>query len=106
MRRSVLFDALARGEYVEREETGKGEPGSEETRRISSDIGVDLVFLDEIVYARFTCAKDVRAGCGVAVAGRASVDIDGGLGCREVELEVEAGREGAGVGASFSYSTR
>ena len=76
MRRSVLFDALASGAYVGREEAGKGEPGNEETRRMSSDMGVDLVFLDEIVYARFAWAKDVRAGCGVAAAGRAGVDID------------------------------
>ena len=74
MRRRALLDPLTRGEYVGREVAGKGEPGSEETRRMSSDIGVDLFFLAEIVYARFACARLVRAGCGVTATGRTSVD--------------------------------
>ena len=47
---------------------GKGEPGMDETRRMSSDIGTD--FLDANVYERFAAAKpragvDLAAGAGV-----------------------------------------
>ena len=63
MRRSMLFDAFASGEYAGRALAGNGEPGCAETRRMSSDMGVD--FFDGIVYARLACAKLGRAGWGV-----------------------------------------
>ena len=103
IRRRALFDALASGENVGRDDAGNGEPGSEETRRMSSDMGVDFVFLDEIVYARFACAKLVRAGCGVTATGRTGVDA---AAAWELELAVGGDAEGGGGGASFSCGTR
>ena len=94
MRRSALLDTLVSGEYATRVVGGNGEPGSELTRRMSSDMGVD--FLDEIVYDRLAFEKPREAGAGVETTGFATT----------AETEGDGGEDecaGKGFGSAFSF---
>ena len=89
MRRSILFDAFASGEYVGREVWGKGELGREETLRMSSDMGVD--FLELIAYVRLLLAKLGRPALALGVTGTTGLY---GLAAEDFDTERAAGLSG------------